>query len=246
MKPQFKPEEIYIDLSKLSEDKRKEVRRLLFKKPHYEKLFFLPDYEDKPFLICLYGKWDLEVNKRREYTELTYSQFLDMMGESEEDFAIYKRTFNKIPYPRVEWECNCGFKHCLNEGFEQDYRKDNFKEIRLPTGKCLKCKKEIRTQSLEIKEVLQVENKISIKEIRDIVAKNRGYDNWEILNGSDLYDSDIDEVAKKYAEYKTAQLQADKAELLESLENLTEYGSTGEDAVEMKREIESLIQKHKQ
>ena len=88
-------------------------------------------------------------------------------------------------------------------------------------------------------------NAKSLEEIRDIVAKNRGYDNWEILNGSDLYDSDIDEVAKKYAEYKTAQLQADKAELLESLENLTEYGSTGEDAVEMKREIESLIQKMK-
>ena len=160
MKPQFKREEIYLDLSKLSKDKRKEVRRLLFKKPHYEKLFFLPDYEDKPFLICLYGKWDLEVNKRMEYTELNYSQFLDMMGESKEDFAIYKRTFNKIPYPRVEWECNCGFKHCINEGFEQDYRKDNFKEIRFPTGKCLKCKKEIRTQSLEIKEVLQVENTV--------------------------------------------------------------------------------------
>ena len=42
-----------------------------------------------------------------------------------------------------------------------------------------------------------------------------------------------------------AQLKADKAELLEALENLTEYGSTGEDAVEMKREIESLIQKMK-
>ena len=41
------------------------------------------------------------------------------------------------------------------------------------------------------------------------------------------------------------ELQADKAEILEALENLTEYGSTGEDAVEMKREIKSLIQKHK-
>lgn len=41
-------------------------------------------------------------------------------------------------------------------------------------------------------------------------------------------------------------LEAEKKELLEALENLTEYGSTGEDAVEMKREIESLIQKHKQ
>lgn len=44
----------------------------------------------------------------------------------------------------------------------------------------------------------------------------------------------------------TAQLKADKEELFEALENLTQYGSTGEDAVEMKREIESLLQKHKQ
>ena len=44
----------------------------------------------------------------------------------------------------------------------------------------------------------------------------------------------------------TAQLKADKEELLEALENLTQYGSTGEDAVEMKREIESILQKHKQ
>ena len=95
MKPQFKPEEIYLDLSKLSEDKRKEVRRLLFKKPHYEKLFFLPDYGDKPFLISLYGKWDLEVNKRTEYTELTYSQFLDMMGESEEVLQVENKPFDK-------------------------------------------------------------------------------------------------------------------------------------------------------
>ena len=40
-------------------------------------------------------------------------------------------------------------------------------------------------------------------------------------------------------------LEAENKELLEALDNLTEYGSTGEDAVEMKREIESLIQKHK-
>lgn len=44
----------------------------------------------------------------------------------------------------------------------------------------------------------------------------------------------------------TDKLKADKEELLGVLENLTEYGSTGEDAVEMKREIESLIQKMKQ
>ena len=43
----------------------------------------------------------------------------------------------------------------------------------------------------------------------------------------------------------TVQIKSDNEELLEALENLTEYGSTGEDAVEMKREIESLIQKMK-
>ena len=109
------------------------------------------------------GEWDCNIIEHIQHlTELTYPEFIKLFegGESKEDFAIYKRTFNKIPYPRVEWECNCGFKYCLNEGFEQDYRKDNFKEIRFPTGKCLKCKKEIRTQSLEIKEVLQVENTV--------------------------------------------------------------------------------------
>ena len=112
------------------------------------------------------GEWDCNIIEHIQHrTELTYPEFIKLFegGESKEDFAIYKRTFNKIPYPRVEWECNCGFKHCINEGFEQDYRKDNFKEIRFPTGKCLKCKKEIRTQSLEIKEVLQVENNGWIK-----------------------------------------------------------------------------------
>lgn len=83
-----------------------------------------------------------------------------------------------------------------------------------------------------------------LEEIRDIVAKNRGYDSWEILNGSDLYDSDIDEVAKKYAESKTAQLQADKKELLEALQDIQDELENGDTPHVYK--IESLIQKHKQ
>ena len=54
--------------------------------------------------------------------------------------------------------------------------------------------------------------------------------------------SDVQELLRELPDH-TAKLKADKAELLEALENLMEYGSTGEDAVEMKREIESLIQK---
>ena len=65
------------------------------------------------------------------------------------------------------------------------------------------------------------------------------------------YNSAINDIKEIYEEipdtsHQLEKLEAEKAELLEALENLTEYGSTGEDAVEMKREIESLIQKHKQ
>ena len=190
MKPQFKPEEIYLDLSKLSEEQQRKVIALLPKpinKDDYDitYLHFYLIYDDEDCMWWVSTKYFLA-----DKTELTYSQFLDMMGESKEDFAIYKRTFNKIPYPRVEWECNCGFKHCINEGFEQDYRKDNFKEIRLPTGKCLKCKKEIRIQSLEIKEVLQVENKpfdrefilcASLKFQDNIVSGHRHSDCYELI-----------------------------------------------------------------
>ena len=145
MKPQFKHEEIYLDLSKLSEDKRKEVRRLLFKKPHYEKLFFLPDYEDKPFLICLYGKWDLEVNKRREYTELTYSQFLDMMGESEEKSKVIENSEKEL--------INNDGTLYIGEGLE-NYYKDQLER----TGKF----KVVAIDSTS-EEVLQVENNGWIK-----------------------------------------------------------------------------------
>ena len=155
---------IYLDLSKCTEEEQKHVFTLLPDpilsddydiRGKYKYLLITDDYDN----YC--NKWYVDFCYD-DRTELTYPEFIKLFegGESKEDFAIYKRTFNKIPYPRVEWECNCGFKHCLNEGFEQDYRKDNFKEIRLPTGNCLKCKKEIKTHSLESKEVLQVENTV--------------------------------------------------------------------------------------
>ena len=84
----------------------------------------------------------------------------------------------------------------------------------------------------------------SLEEIRDIVAKNRGYENWEILNGSDLYDSDIDEVARMYSESKTTQLEAEKAELLEALEDARIAIKRWDD--ELSYDIYDIIQKHKQ
>lgn len=39
-----------------------------------------------------------------------------------------------------------------------------------------------------------------LEEIKNEVAQERGFKDWEHLNGSDLYDSDIERVAKKYAE----------------------------------------------
>lgn len=77
---------------------------------------------------------------------------------------------------------------------------------------------------------------------------------WYFWNGNKFEDENDEEI--DYVNYwleeipdnspQIENLEAEKEELLEALENLTEYGSTGEDAVEMKREIESLIQKHKQ
>lgn len=156
-------------------------------------------------------KWMVD-KQAFDKVELTYSEFIKLFegGESKEDFAIYKRTFNKIPYPRVEWECNCGFKHCLNEGFERDYRKDNFKEIRLPTGRCLKCKKEIKTHSLESEEVLQVENdwiKISDdnKPKFDLITEYWLYDGKEVW--SDIFTLRMKMGNHKVTHYKEKELK---------------------------------------
>lgn len=169
---QFKKEEIYLDLSKCTEDERKKVEKITGIIIYRDHFYIHFHSVEKKWLAFTYFK-----NQERKQ-ELTYPKFIKLFegGESKEDFAIYKRTFNNIPYPRVEWECNCGFKHCLNEGFEQDYRKDNFKEIRLPIGNCLKCKKEIKTHSLESKEVLQVENSIESlrKEFQDLARLKGG------------------------------------------------------------------------
>lgn len=61
-----------------------------------------------------------------------------------EDKCHYKRIESNCPYPRVEWESECNFRLCIVQGFIVDgYNPTNI--LSLPTGKCMKCHKEITT-----------------------------------------------------------------------------------------------------
>ena len=93
MKPQFKPEEIYLDLSKLSEEQQRKVIALLPPKKwdiQYEiqKVHFILYLDEKK-------QWWVFGTEIKDKTELTYSQFLDMMGESEEVLQVENKPFDR-------------------------------------------------------------------------------------------------------------------------------------------------------
>jgi hypothetical protein len=82
MKPQFKLEEIYLDLSKLSEEQQERVMCVTGTTIEWIKY--------AGYLIYHKG-WKTSNKswlKDQNLTELTYSQFLDMMGESEEVLQV--------------------------------------------------------------------------------------------------------------------------------------------------------------
>ena len=81
MKPQFKPEEIYLDLSKLSEEQQRKISVLINGVLNLNKDKFLLSFN--PYN----QKWELH-KYLYNGKELTYSQFLDMMGESEEVLQV--------------------------------------------------------------------------------------------------------------------------------------------------------------
>ena len=86
MKPQFKPEEIYLDLSKLSEEQQRKVISLLPPKKwdiQYEiqKVHFILYLDEKK-------QWWVFGTEIKDKTELSYTQFLEMMGESEEVLQV--------------------------------------------------------------------------------------------------------------------------------------------------------------
>ena len=100
MKPQFKPEEIYLDLSKLSEE---QINKLRLEDSDFLEfsdieLFRLqnPEYM---ILSFNHGKFNISHKEwflLNDKTELTYSQFLDMMGESEEVLQVENYTREDI------------------------------------------------------------------------------------------------------------------------------------------------------
>ena len=85
MKPQFKLEEIYIDLSKLSEEQQRKVISLL-PEPRIRNAYSITN-NYKYLHLNMSIKWFVDSEKMNK-TELTYSQFLDMMGESEEVLQV--------------------------------------------------------------------------------------------------------------------------------------------------------------
>ena len=94
MKPQFKPEEIYLDLSKLSEEQQRKVISLLPEPEacnQYEiiKLHFILWLDE-------YNKWWVYGTEIKNKTELTYSQFLDMMGESKEKSKVIENSEKEL------------------------------------------------------------------------------------------------------------------------------------------------------
>ena len=90
MKPQFKREEICLDLSKLSEEQQERVMCITGMTIEWIKY--------AGYLIYYKG-WKTSNKswlKDQNLTELTYSQFLDMMGESEEVLQVENNGWIKI------------------------------------------------------------------------------------------------------------------------------------------------------
>ena len=92
MKPQFKLEEIYIDLSKLSEEQQRKVISLL-PEPRIRNAYSITN-NYKYLHLNMSIKWFVDSEKMNK-TELTYSQFLDMMGESEEVLQVENKPFDR-------------------------------------------------------------------------------------------------------------------------------------------------------
>ena len=118
MKPQFKPEEIYLDLSKLSEEQQRKVIALLPKpinEDDYDIIYlhFYLIYDDEDCMWWVSTKYFLA-----EKTELTYSQFLDMMGEIEE--VNYELGGGLLHNPEKELINNDGTLY-IGEGLENYY-----------------------------------------------------------------------------------------------------------------------------
>ena len=55
----------------------------------------------------------------------------------------YKLSDKKAPYPRVAYDCSCGFYYVQMEGYKFGLDNERTSDLISPNGKCMKCKKEI-------------------------------------------------------------------------------------------------------
>ena len=136
MKPQFKPEEIYLDLSKLSKEQQRKVIALLPIDNISAQIYFLGSYEDwnviKKFTYLFFNDnkvWQICDSKIPDKTELSYTQFLEMMGETSGEkpkdisFDTWVNMFvgQKQANPEKELINNDGTLY-IGEGLENYYK----------------------------------------------------------------------------------------------------------------------------
>ena len=133
MKPQFKPEEIYLDLSKLSEEQQGKISVLINGILNLNSDRFLLSFN--PYN----QKWELH-KYLYNGKELTYSQFLYMMGESDEKSKVIENSEKEL--------INSDGTLYIGEGLE-NYYKDQLER----TGKF-----KVVSITSTSEEVLQVEN----------------------------------------------------------------------------------------
>ena len=198
MKPQFKPEEIYLDLSKLSEEHRNNAKTLTGIKCNSERsyLSFSP-------IQKAWGYFDSIGIKGK--TELTYTQFLEMMGETIGEkpkdilFDTWVNLFVGEKQANSEKErINSDGTLYIGEGLENYY-----KEQLERTGK-------FKVVSIDAtsEEVLQVENNGWIKIESESIIPNGDY--WMIENEENEImavfdvdeDTNQDSIRKYYSHYQ--------------------------------------------
>ena len=139
MKPQFKRDEIYLDLSKLSDEQQGKISVLINGILNLNKDRFLLSFN--PYN----QKWELH-KYLYNGKELTYSQFLDMMGESEEVLQVE----NCISIEELTKLCN-------------DYNRNTLKITNLERD--LEYKRSWSKESIAIKEIhKEVSHAKAIKE----------------------------------------------------------------------------------
>ena len=67
------------------------------------------------------------------------------MSTNKINYTVY--TYIKtVQNSRTVWKCSCGFDYVLINGYIDNYESSDHGKMILPTGKCMKCKKNIKAE----------------------------------------------------------------------------------------------------